>query len=67
MTTTGQQSLKAKVFQLMSGILNDDEMAELISTEIGYVPDHFTEIMGEAAFNVLLAIKDTNDYRDNND
>jgi hypothetical protein len=36
------------------------------SLEIGYVPDNITELMTDAAFNVLLSVKATNKYRDEN-
>jgi hypothetical protein len=63
--TVEEQKLKLDLAEYIDSFFNDDAWMDN-SQEIGYVPDNITEIMTDAAFNVLLAVKATNKYRDEN-
>lgn len=50
--------LKLKIEEFFEEHLENDDH------EFGYMPDNIATLMTEAAYNVLLGVKDTNDYRD---
>ena len=63
--TIEEQKLRLDLYEYINSFLSDDVWSEN-SDFIGYVPDNITELMTEAAFNVLLTVKSTNSYRDEN-
>jgi hypothetical protein len=60
-----EQKLRLDLSEYIDSFFNDSAWEEN-SLEIGYVPDNITELMTDAAFNVLLSVKATNKYRDEN-
>lgn len=50
--------LKLKIEEFFEEQLENDDH------EFGYMPDNIATLMTEVAYNVLLGVKDTNDYRD---
>lgn len=60
-----EQKLRIDLAEYINSFFNDkvwDEGSEFV----GYVPEDITERMTDAAFNVLLTVKSTNKYRDEN-
>jgi hypothetical protein len=65
MLTKELSELKQDLVNTLQGWSNDNCEGEGWG-QIGYVGQLQAELMAEAAFNVLLTIKDVNDYYDKN-
>jgi hypothetical protein len=66
--TQNEQSIKLKLMKhidaFIEEVASEDEGGEW--SEFGAFPDNLTEMMGEAAMTVMLTVKGTNKYRDEN-
>ncbi len=65
--TQNEQSLKLKLMKHIDAFIEDaadDENGEW--SEFGLFPDNLTETMADAAMAVMLTVKGTNKYRDEN-
>lgn len=64
--TADEQELKVKILRNLQELWSDDDVHELFSNAIGFIPENCIETMADAAMAVIMAIKGTNEYRDNN-
>lgn len=61
-----EQKLKLAITNKMRELWDDDDISDTTSTVCGAIPGYAIELMGEAAFNILIAIQVTNRHRDDN-
>lgn len=64
--TIEEQKLKLDLTEYIGSFFTDKVWIERGGDVIGYIPDDIVERMTEAAFNVLMTVKSTNKYRDEN-
>lgn len=62
--TANEQSLKLELIKKLKEFTS--EQCEYEHWDMGNVPDNIEEAMADAAFAVIMAIKGTNQYRDEN-